>query len=84
MPEARQLESYGKGLTDEQISLKTKLIEDSSILFGTVDPFLIELAADFCVRSPEEATRVRLTREWDKLESLHNEQALTALHKKLC
>ena len=84
MPEARELESFGKGLTDEQIRLKTKLIEDYSLRFGTVDPFLIELAADFCVRNPEEATRVRETREWEKLESMHSEEALNALHKKIC
>ena len=71
MMEKRKLESYTIGLTDEQITEKDNLMKLVSETHPHLSSYMIELCVDFCIRNPEEATRLRETKEWDDLESIH-------------
>jgi len=61
----RDLESFGKGLTDEQIIEKKKMMKESAESHPEIAEYFRELAVDFCVRFPEEATKQRETKEWE-------------------
>lgn len=65
----RDLESFGKGLTDEQIIEKKKMMKESAESHPEVAEYFRELAVDFCVRFPEEATKQRETKVWESQES---------------
>ena len=69
--EKRKLESYTIGLTEEQIIEKDNLMKLVSETHPHLSSYMIELCVDFCVRFPEEATKVRESKEWDELESIH-------------
>ena len=57
--ERRLIESFGKGLTDDQIIEKKKMLKESAECHPEVAEYFRELAVDFCVRFPEEATKQR-------------------------
>ena len=61
----RYLESFGKGLTDEQILEKKKMLREAAETHPEISEYFRELAVDFCVRFPEEATKQRETKEWE-------------------
>ena len=65
----RDLESFGKGLTDEQIIEKKKMMKESAESHPEIAEYFRELAVDFCVRFPEEATKQRETKVWESQES---------------
>ena len=66
----RDLESFGKGLTDEQIIEKKKMMKESAESHPEIAEYFRELAVDFCVRFPEEATKQRETKEWEAEPSI--------------
>ena len=65
----RDLESFGKGLTDEQIIEKKKMMKESAESHPEIAEYFRELAVDFCVRFPQEATKQRETKVWESQES---------------
>ena len=67
--ERRDLESFGKGLTDDQIIEKKRMLKESAELHPEIAEYFRELAVDFCVRFPEEATKQRETKEWESQKS---------------
>ena len=67
--ERRDLEYFGKGLTDEQVVEKKRMLKESAEMHPEIAEYFRELAVDFCVRFPEEATRQRETKEWEQQES---------------
>ena len=67
--EKRFLESFGKGLTDDQIIEKKKMLKESAEYHPDIAEYFRELAVDFCVRFPEEATKQRKSKEWESQES---------------
>ena len=67
--EARDIESFGKGLTDEQVLLEKQMIKEGRELFPNVQEYFLELACDFCTRHPDEAEKQRLGKTWESLES---------------
>ena len=71
--EIRDLESFGKGLTDDQIIEKKKMLKESAESHPEVAEYFRELAVDFCVRFPEEATKQRETKEWEQQPSKFSE-----------
>ena len=77
--ERRDLEYFGKGLTDEQVVLKKKMLKESAEMHPEIAEYFRELAVDFCVRFPEEATKQRETREWEKQESAFSVEKMSAL-----
>ena len=77
--ERRDLEYFGKGLTDEQVVLKKKMLKESSEMHPEIQEYFREMAVDFCVRFPEEATRQRETREWEQQESAFSPKKMAAL-----
>ena len=74
--EARDIESFGKGLTDEQILLKKQMIKEGRELFPNVQEYFLELACDFCTRHPEEAEQQRIDKTWESLESKFDKKNL--------
>ena len=77
--ERRDLEYFGKGLTDEQVVEKKKMLRESAQAHPEIAEYFRELAVDFCVRFPEEATRQRETREWEQQESAFSVEKMSAL-----
>ena len=77
--ERRDLEYFGKGLSDSQIVEKKKMLKESAEFFPEVAEYFRELAVDFCVRFPEEATRQRETKEWEQQESAFSVEKMSAL-----
>ena len=77
--ERRDLEYFGKGLTDEQVVLKKKMLKESAEMHPEIAEYFRELAVDFCVRFPQEATRQRQTREWEQQESAFSPKKMAAL-----
>ena len=77
--ERRDLEYFGKGLTDEQVVLKKKMLKESAEMHPEIAEYFRELAVDFCVRFPEEATRQRETKEWEQQESAFSPKRMAAL-----
>ena len=71
--ERRDLESFGKGLTDDQIIEKKKMLKESAESHPEVAEYFRELACDFCVRFPEEAEEQRLSKAWEKQPSKFSE-----------
>ena len=67
--ESRDIESFGNGLTDEQVLLKKQMIKEGRELFPNVQEYFLELACDFCTRHPEEAEQQRLYKTWETLAS---------------
>ena len=67
--ERRDLESFGKGLIDEQIIEKKKMLKESAESHPEIAEYFRELAVDFCVRFPEEATKQRQNKEWESQKS---------------
>ena len=67
--ERRLIESFGKGLTDEQIIEKKRMLKESAESHPEVAEYFRELAVDFCVRFPQEATKQRETKEWESQKS---------------
>ena len=61
--ERRDLEHFGKGLTDEQVVEKKRMMKESREMFPEITEYFHELCCDFCVRFPEEATKQRETKE---------------------
>lgn len=72
----RDLESFSKGLSDEQITEKRRLLKECAKDFPDVTEWLAEIACDFVVRNPDEATRIRESREWENTKSMHDPQKL--------
>ena len=77
--ERRDLEYFGKGLSDEQIVEKKRMLRESAQAHPEIAEYFRELAVDFCVRFPEEATRQRETREWEQQESAFSPKKMAAL-----
>ena len=77
--ERRDLEYFGKGLTDEQVVEKKRMLKESAEMHPEIAEYFRELAVDFCVRFPEEATRQRETREWEQQESVFSPKKMAAL-----
>ena len=75
-PEKRKLESYRIGLTEEQVHEKDRLMKLVAETHPEISSYMAELAIDFCIRNPEEATRVRETQEWEGIESMHSPENL--------
>ena len=65
----RDIESFGKNLTDEQIIEKKRMLRESAETHPEIAEYFRELAVDFCVRFPEEAAKQRETKEWEAVES---------------
>ena len=74
--ERRDLESFGKGLTDDQVIEKKKMMKESAESHPQIAEYFRELAVDFCVRFPEEATLQRKTKEWESQESVFSTEKL--------
>ena len=71
--EIRDLESFGKDLTDEQIVEKKRMLKESAESHPNVAEYFRELAVDFCVRHPQEAEEQRLSKEWEHQPSKFSE-----------
>ena len=71
--EIRDLESFGKGLTDDQIIEKKRMLKESAESHPHIAEYFRDLAVDFCVRFPEEATKQRETKEWEQQPSKFSE-----------
>ena len=67
--ERRDLEYTFKGLTEEQVLEKKRMLRESAEAHPEIAEYFRELAVDFCVRFPEEATKQRQTKEWEQVES---------------
>ena len=79
VPERRELPSFTIGLTDEQVALKRKMMKEAKEQFPNSYEWFVELAADFCVRHPEEATHQRETDEWHKQPTAFSPAAMQKL-----
>ena len=77
--ERRDLEFFGKGLTDDQIVEKKRMLRESAQAHPEIAEYFRELAVDFCVRNQEEATRQRETKEWEQQESSFSVEKMSAL-----
>ena len=78
--ERRDLEYFGKGLTDEQVVEKKRMLRESAQAHPEIAEYFRELAVDFCVRFPEEATKQRETKEWEEIESQFSPKKMAALN----
>ena len=67
--ERRDLESFGKGLTDEQVVGKKRMLRESAETHPEIAEYFRELAVDFFVRFPEEARSQRESKEWESQKS---------------
>ena len=77
--ERRDLEYFGKGLTDEQVVEKKRMLRESAQAHPEIAEYFRELAVDFCVRFPEEATKQRESKEWEMQESAFSVEKMSAL-----
>ena len=77
--ERRDLEYFGKGLTDEQVVEKKRMLRESAQANPEIAEYFRELAVDFCVRFPEEATKQRETKEWEQQKSAFSVEKMSAL-----
>ena len=75
--ERRDLESFGKNLTDEHIIEKKRMLKESAESHPEVAEYFRELAVDFCVRFPEEATKQRETKKWESQETAFSSENYT-------
>ena len=78
--ERRDLEYTFKGLTPEQTIEKKKMLKESAEMHPEIAEYFRELAVDFCVRFPEEATKQRETEEWEQLDSAFSPKKMAALN----
>ena len=78
--ERRDLEYFGKGLTDEQVVEKKRMLRESAQAHPEIAEYFRGLAVDFCVRFPEEATKQRETKEWEQLDSAFSVEKMSALN----
>ena len=78
--ERRDLEYFGKGLTGEQVVEKKRMLRESAQAHPEIAEYFRELAVDFCVRFPEEATKQRETKEWEEIESQFSPKKMAALN----
>jgi hypothetical protein len=78
--ERRDLEYFGKGLTDEQLIEKKRMLKESAEMHPEIAEYFRELAVDFCVRNQEEATRQRESKEWEMQESAFSPKKMAALN----
>ena len=77
MPEqARHLSTFTHGLTDAQVAEKERLLKEVLANDSILCPTIAELCEDFCVRHPEEATRIRESGEWEGTPTIHSEDNL--------
>ena len=67
--QSRDIESFGMGLTDEQVLLKKQMMKDGRELFPNVEEYFMELVCDFCSRHSDEATQQRHEKTWELLPS---------------
>ena len=62
----RDLHTFTVGLSADQIAEKKRLMRETAVDYPNVPEYFRELVVDFCVRNPEEATRVRESGEWEE------------------
>ena len=77
----RELESFVVGLSADQIANKKRLMRETAAEYPNVSEFFRELVVDFCMRNPEEATRIRESGEWEtpsKFSPKHLEKISTS------
>ena len=77
--ERRDLEYFGKGLTCEQVVEKKNMLRESAQAHPEIAEYFRELAVDFVVRFPEEATKQRQSKEWEMQESAFSVEKISAL-----
>ena len=77
--ERRDLEYFGTGLTDEQVVEKKRMLRESAQAHPEIAEYFRELAVDFCVRFPEQATKQRQSKEWEMQESAFSVEKMSAL-----
>ena len=75
----RELESFVVGLNADQIANKKRLMRETAVEHPEVPEFFRELVVDFCVRHPEEATRIRETGEWEATPTKFSPQNIQKL-----
>ena len=75
--EKRDLTNFGKGLTDEQIIEKKRMLRESAETHPEIAEYFRELAVDFCVRFPEEACQQRESKEWESQKSVFSVENYT-------
>ena len=80
MPEARHLSTFTQGLTDEQVAEKERMLKEVLANDENLCPTIAELCVDFCVRHPEEATRIRESGGGENTPSIHSEANLMKAH----
>ena len=61
----RDLHTFTVGLSADQIAEKKRFMRETAVDYPNVPEYFRELVVDFCVRNPEEATRIRETGEWE-------------------
>jgi len=74
--ERRELETFTKDLTPEQVATKKQLTLEAMKSHPEIPEYFVELCVDFCVRHPEEATNQRLRKEWENLPSNFSPESL--------
>ena len=81
--ERRDLKYTFKGLTDEQVVEKKRMLKESAEMHPEIAEYFreLQLAVDFCVRFPEEATKQRETKEWEQIESAFSPKKMAVLRK---
>ena len=55
------------------------MLKESAEMHPEIAEYFRELACDFCVRFPEEATKQRETKEWEEIESQFSQKKMAAL-----
>ena len=63
-PTRRRLHGYD--FTDEELADKDVWMKQLARDYPDHNPFMIETVLDFCLKFPEEATRIRKSGEWEK------------------
>ena len=54
--------------------------KESAEMHPEIAEYFRELAVDFCIRFPEEATEQRESREWEQLDSAFSPKKMAALN----
>ena len=75
----RDLHTFTVGLSADQIAEKKRLMREAEREYAHVPEYFRELVVDFCVRNPEEATRIRETGEWEETSSKFSTKHLEKL-----
>ena len=79
-PNVETSNTLERALTDEQVVEKKRMLRESAQAHPEIAEYLRELAVDFCVRFPEEATKQRETKEWEEIESQFSPKKMAALN----